>query len=418
MAEILVIRLGNDSAAPAEWVVVDNSGARIDAPVKGELPVAVAATTDRRVIVLLPASDILLTSVDLPIRSSSRLLAALPYALEEQLADDLETLHFAAGARDANGKTAVAVLNKDLLQRWLDQLATAGLNPDVVTSELSGLTQIPGTVSLLIEGEHIMLSDGAETRVSFQDFGPADVLTAIGVLSDKVHTKNDNISRHVIVYCDAPAQEKFQKELILLEQELTSLDIKVFPDGALPRLASTVATNDCVNLLQGAFSTEQSYSGLFRPWKLAAMLLLAFGALGLINSGTAYYQLQKQDNALHQQVANEFKTSFPWITETRDPEAQLNSLLGQSGAGSTPQVFLQSLEQLSLALKQNSEATIEAISYRDGVMDIRLTAPNVATLDKIQQAISSNGQFSASIQSTDQQGSAVKSRIQIQAGEA
>ena len=414
MAELLVIRLGTDDTGPAQWIAVDSNGTRLDAPVSGDLSAAMEAATDRRVIVLLPADDTLLTTVDLPIRSSSRLLAALPYALEEQVADDLEMLHFAAGARDVNGKTPVAVTNRELLAKRLDAISEAGIQPDVVTTELSGLAQIPGTINLLLEGNHIMLSDGAETRVSFRDLGPAEVLSAIGVLGDKLSRKSDDTARHVIVYCDSTAQEKYQKELLLLEQELTSLDIKVFPDGALPRLAVTVATSNVINLLQGEFADEQSYSGLFKPWRIAAMLLLALGVLGLGNSGAAYFQLQKHDDVLQQQVLAEFKESFPWINEVTDPEAQLNSLLRQTGGGGKPQVFLQSLEQLSLALQQNSEATIEAISYRDGVMDIRLTAPNVVTLDKIQQAISSNGQFSASIQSTDQQGNAVKSRIQIQ----
>lgn len=418
MAELLVIRLGTDDTMPAQWIAVDSDGTRLDAPVSGELSAAMEAAADRRVVVLLPASDILLTTVDLPIRSSSRLLAALPYALEEQVADDLETLHFAAGSKDSNGKTPVAVTNRDSLEKRLATIAAAGIRPDVVTTELSGLAQIPGTVSLLLEGDHVMLSDGAETRVSFQDLSPAEVLSAIGVIGDTLTRKSDDIARHVIVYCDSAAQEKYQKELLLLEQELTSLDIKIFPDGALPRLAVTVATSNVINLLQGEFADEQSYSGLFKPWRIAAMLLLALGALGLGNSGAAYFQLQKHDDILQSQVLAEFKESFPWIKDVKDPESQLNSLLRQSGAGGKPQVFLQSLEQLSLALQQNSAATIEAISYRDGVMDIRLTAPDVATLDKIQQTISSNGQFSASIQSTDQQGTAVKSRIQIQVGAA
>jgi type II secretory pathway component PulL len=74
---------------------------------------------------------------------------------------------------------------------------------------------------------------------------------------------------------------------------------------------------------------------------------------------------------------------------------------------------LPSLHELSLALQQNSSAEIEAISYRAGVVDIRLTAPDVATLDSIQKIVATSGRFTASIQSTDQVGDKVSSRIQI-----
>ena len=72
------------------------------------------------------------------------------------------------------------------------------------------------------------------------------------------------------------------------------------------------------------------------------------------------------------------------------------------------------MEQLSRALRQNREARLEAISYRAGVVDIRISAPNVAMLDSIQQLITAGGQFIAAIQSTDQDGEKVSSRIQIQ----
>ncbi len=72
------------------------------------------------------------------------------------------------------------------------------------------------------------------------------------------------------------------------------------------------------------------------------------------------------------------------------------------------------MEQLSRAMQQNKDAKVQAISFRAGVVDIRITAPNVATLDGIQRAITESGQFQAAIQSTDQDGDEVSSRIQIQ----
>jgi len=72
------------------------------------------------------------------------------------------------------------------------------------------------------------------------------------------------------------------------------------------------------------------------------------------------------------------------------------------------------MEQLSRAISQNRNAKIQAISFRAGVIDLRVSAPDVATLDGLQRAIAQNSQFQATIQSTDQDGEAVSSRIQIQ----
>ena len=100
--------------------------------------------------------------------------------------------------------------------------------------------------------------------------------------------------------------------------------------------------------------------------------------------------------------------------EVVDPVGTVNSLRrSQVSVAAGPQVFLPSLYQLSEALQQNPAARIEAISYRAGMVDIRLTAPDVATLDSIQRLVSASGRFGATILSTDQLGDKVSSRIQI-----
>ena len=117
---------------------------------------------------------------------------------------------------------------------------------------------------------------------------------------------------------------------------------------------------------------------------------------------------------LKQQFEAEYHQILPGTSSVEDPAGIIGSLKARVGTSGTPSVFLQSLEQLSWALKQNKEARIDVISYRAGVVDILLTASNVSTLDRIRRVISENGQFKASIQSTDQDGDKINSRIRIQ----
>ena len=125
--------------------------------------------------------------------------------------------------------------------------------------------------------------------------------------------------------------------------------------------------------------------------------------------------LKRQEAELKQQFETEYRQIAPGVSSVEDPIRLVASLRARLGTSGTPPLFLQSLEQLSRALQQNKEARIEAISYRAGVVDIRLSAPNVSTLDKIQRGVSESGQFEAAIKSTDQDGDSVSSRIQIKA---
>ena len=148
--------------------------------------------------------------------------------------------------------------------------------------------------------------------------------------------------------------------------------------------------------------------------KYAAILLLAFGIVGIGAKATDYFLLLQQEAELQQMFNTEYRQIIPGAPETVDPSRVVASLRARAGTVNSAPVFLQSMEQLSRAMQQNREARIEAISYRAGVVDVRVTAPNVAMLDNIQKAVGQNGQFQATIQSTDQDGEKVNSRIQIQ----
>jgi general secretion pathway protein L len=153
---------------------------------------------------------------------------------------------------------------------------------------------------------------------------------------------------------------------------------------------------------------------LFQPWRYAAILLLALGVVGIGGKAVDYYGLSQEESALKDQFTQEYRQLRPDDNrEVVDPIATVNSVRRSFGGPAAAQVFLPSLQQLGLALQQSGEVDIEAISYRAGVIDVRLTAPDVATLDSIQQSVSDSGRFNASIQSTDQVGDKVSSRIQI-----
>ena len=145
------------------------------------------------------------------------------------------------------------------------------------------------------------------------------------------------------------------------------------------------------------------------------MLLVALGVLGMAGKAIDYYRLTSEEAALKEQFTAEYRKIRPDDTrEVMDPLGTVTSIRRSFGApGSAPAVFLPLLQQLALAMQENKDADIQAISYRAGVVDVRLTAPDVATLDRIEKGISQSDRFSATIQSTDRVGDEVNSRIQI-----
>ena len=420
MSEYLVIRLGEHPHQGVQWIAVDSSGAKRGAPASGTLRESQADIGEREVIVLVPSAEVLTTSVDIPVRGGAKLQAALPYALEEYLADDVDKLHFAAGPKRSSGKTPVSVVNHGRIAEWIELLAAADIQASSLIADSYGLARIPGTISMLLLEDQVFINDGGDTELVMQDVSPGDALAAIGALDDGAASDVDEKSnmtllpRHLLVYCEAADEERYQHDWNALRQELDSVDVKILADGVMPRLAATVATGAGINLLQGIYGARKDYSGLWKPWKYAATLLLLFSVLAIAAKATDYFLLLREEARLQQTFNTEYRQMLPGAPETNDPARVIESLRRRVGTVSSAPVFLQSMQQLSHAMQQNREARIDAISYRAGVVDIRLTAPNVAMLVNIQEAVGQNGQFQATIQSTDQDDDKVSSRMQIQ----
>ena len=121
MSEFLVIRIDKSQIQLAHWIAVDSTGARRSEPSVGTLHEAAANIGERQVIVLVPSAEVLTTSVDIPVKGA-RLQAALPYALEEHLAEDVEDLHFAAGNKRSSGSTPVSVVSHARMEEWIAAL--------------------------------------------------------------------------------------------------------------------------------------------------------------------------------------------------------------------------------------------------------------------------------------------------------
>ena len=107
MREYLFIRLDHNPSVEAAWVRVSESSVKADSllnektlePAQGSLEQAALEAAGCRVIVLVPGVDVVLTSAVVPSRNRQRIMSAIPYMLEDQLAEDVDSLHFAIGRR-------------------------------------------------------------------------------------------------------------------------------------------------------------------------------------------------------------------------------------------------------------------------------------------------------------------------------
>src|SRR6267142_2516416 len=111
------------------------------------------------VVVWTPAAETLLLRARLPTRSSSKIAQALPFALEDQLIDAPEKLHFAF-THEADGALAVAVTRRERMEGWLAALAAAGLAPGRLAPVTLSLPLADGAWTLGFSNGEMVLRSG------------------------------------------------------------------------------------------------------------------------------------------------------------------------------------------------------------------------------------------------------------------
>jgi len=409
MTEVLVLRLDPADHGTATWIVCDDQGRRMGAPATGSVEAARDAAAGRRLIMLVPAVDVLLTSVTLPVRGTPKILRALPFALEEQIAEDIEALHFAAGGTHADGSISAAAVDREQLEAWLEVLGEAGLEAQLVCSEAEGCPAAPNHLNWLLDSRHCVARSGAGLPVVLEIDSIEEALR----YGPEFPGPSDQ-PRHLAVYLTPEAGHKYGERLEALRTEVSSLEVRMLPDGILPHLAAGVINGKPINLLQGAFAPRTQLDRLWKPWRAAAVLLAGLLALLLGQEALTLYRLKQQEAQLDEAIAASFQQALPGA-RMEDPRFQVERrLAGLRGTGSAAnENFLTALETLGVALGAAEGVTLEAISYRGGTLDLRLQAPSVDSLEEIRQAVGRGGRFIATIQQADPGDEGVEGRIQL-----
>ncbi|HSN72051.1 MAG TPA: type II secretion system protein GspL [Steroidobacteraceae bacterium] len=408
MADALVVRLLGPAAGPeAEWIVMDARGGRLGGVSRGTLAEAAANRGDHRVLGLVPGTDITLARPELPVRSGPRVAQAVPFALEEQLAGDVEDMHFAVGRRDERPGVPVAGVARDRMQAWQSQFAAAGLDLDGLYAETSAVPVIPGGVTLLVDRGQLFVRRADELPVVL-DVQPLAEAIQLALATSEETREN------VTVYL---SQAEYDRERDLIEglREVTaSLQVKLLPDGALPLLASTALQDAAVNLLQGPYAPKRQFSVSLAPWRYAAMLAAAFFVVHLGVKGVEYWRLAREEARIDAEIAQVFETAMPGVRQV-EPRQQMQQRYFAMRGGGGGSGLLANLDPLGAAIAETPQARLEALAYRNRVLDLRMLAPDVNALEKIRTRIAERG-LNAEIQSASpREDNSTEGRLQIRA---
>jgi general secretion pathway protein L len=412
MAHTLLLRLPAPGQEDTEWLTIDEAGEPAAARQRGPLSLAAAVGRTAKVILIAPATQILLAEPELPPGSGVRLARAVPFALEEQLTEDIDHLVFALGKRRAGGGTPVAVVSRGVLQGWLSDLSAAGITPAAIYADMSLLPLNPGQTVLWLEQGRLSVRRPGKLPFAVELTPVTEAMIVAGVIADPLAA---NAASHTmesaILYATREDWVVVQDEIETLADRFASLKIQLLPDGPLPWLARSLEGTDAVNLLQGEFAPASTGGGLSR-WRTAGALAAGLLAVHVAADAVQLRQAKHESVALDAEIAQVFSASMPAV-EMKDARRQMQTRLDRirhSGPG--PQHFLRTLQALSEAISASPNTTIDSMSYRQDLLEMKVTAPSLAALSQLSQRVGTQG-LAAEIQSSTPVGTGVEAHLQV-----
>lgn len=403
--EHLFIRI-DEPAGLCSSLVLDPEGRAVRGLRRGTLADVAADAEGRRVTLLVPGPDVITARVELPPMSQARLRQTLPYSLEEQFADDVERLHFAAGRRLESGAVPVSAVARERLDAWLERLAELGIVPHAVYADTDGVPDTPATLTLIVDGERVYGRRPSQAPFVLEELPVTAVLDLVTAQAGE----HDDPIRHVDLYLEADTDPG--DDVAALAERVEHVEQRALGDGVIGRLATTLVFAPGTNLRQGPYAPKSNVRALARPWYAAAGLAGALVVLAFVAEAVEYVRLGRADRAL---------TS--WITETCESrygvasvsacESETRRQLNAAGVETGPagETFLSALT--AVAEHNASASRLEALSYRNGEMTLELRTDSIPVLDEFARRVEQTERFEVRIQSANPREDGVEGRLRL-----
>ncbi|WP_258239958.1 type II secretion system protein GspL [Pseudidiomarina homiensis] len=373
-------------ATPVRWLIWHPSQQEVIA--SGELndPSELSQLHDKaqrcNVTVLVPGQDVLLTEVRLPAGSQRLLPQLIPNSLEDELASDIDSLHFAwpANAKPAGMDTPipVTVVSKAHMQDWLAALQQANIEADAI---------YPDYFALPVTEQGVKLRLGASLLVRESQWQ---------AYSTDVPPLFDSEASDISAQYELPLQ-----------------------------VATADHAKQTINLRHGEFRVvrKRRKQSVTMPWQPAAIAAAVAVVVVFAQQFVTYVQLGQENQQLQQAIESTYREAFPNTTRIVNVRSQLRQQLSSVGASATAtgsatatNAGLAMLGQLEPAFRATPSVELDRVRYNNGTLQLQVNVDDFENLQRFQEAASQTGLNVNQGQVTNQNG-VVSGALEVTAGE-
>lgn len=357
----LILRLPSDDTQPVLWRLASSDSHRHGSLAVGETdPELARLLATYPAWVLVPASEFAFHQVTLPRRARRQSLQVLPFMLEEQLATEVERLHFAI-LQQSGDVCDVAVVEKSVMQQWITRCEQLGVRVQALLPDVLMLPLVADGWSAVCLNEQWLFRRGAHAGMIVESSWLPELLA---------------VSAPPVIesYSPPPAQAEGVAEW------------RVRPTRDLLQLAAEGEIYSGAELRQGEFTRSSPWREGLRPWRPVMLALAGYLLLLCVSAGWSHYRLWQQAEHWRQESVRLYQQLFPTEKNVINPRVQMQQHLQQlqpaEQAGLSDQ-----MRQLQQLLTDNPAIRLQALAYDASRKELRvdLHAASFQVLEQFQQ---------------------------------
>ena len=387
-----------------QWAVADDRGSLVSDPAAGTLAEASAAVEGRRSTLVVPGNDVLLAEALVPGGSQARALQAIPFALEEQLADDVEKLHFALGSKDRDDNYPVAIIDRSTMDTISEQCQEAGLRPTSIVPETLALPMLEAIDFDEVSWTALLDEDQAVIRLNGYKGFATDTSVASFMLEGAKGDLAEDASPLLTIYTTDP-----ETNLVVpggVDTELRDCESR------LALYAEGLASEPNINLLQGSYNPKTQFDKTWKPWRWTAALAAVLVGTLFASKWFDYRALKAEESYLDGEIATAFESALPGVRMQR-PRRQIQDALSGNGTGNVSN-FTNQLAEIAASLSTQPQTKVRTIGFRNGSFDLDLNTDAVPTMDALKSELSKRGALELTLRSSNREKDTVRARVRIE----
>lgn len=349
--------------APIEqlWAVRLDDAGEVDVPLASyTLEEIKSMQMGSQTIVVLPTSSASLHRLELPKLSARKAREAIPYALEEELAEPVAEVHVAFDREtDASGRYCIVVINRLRLRAWMNELEALGVAFDAITLDWFAVHvgEVCATsTDLLVHQE-----------------------AAVGALSPLLATQ------YLKAHPDAISGFAFDDS----EASLQQLNLAAHEGSYRLFVAKRLLEGEYINLCQGSFQHRAQGEAGFKWYGVCAVLLGVWFVSVLGINAFALHRLHVKQAALDVQIAKGYHVFFPEATQVISPRFRIERFLSQT-SGTSQDAFWTLLDAFAEGVALHA-LDIEQIRFRDNILWVNVIARDFALLEAFEARLKKVG---------------------------